>query len=140
MNNLPINRLTSVLQNLPVSRPAVNRRAEGDFGERLALKFLEGKGYRLVERNYCIRGGEIDLIMQKNGILVFAEVKTRRNSAFGHPAESIGMRKKIKLLRAIRTWLKDKNVKTSWRCDLVAIRFTSTRTAQISIFKNIFSD
>jgi putative endonuclease len=135
MKNLRRNPLTGVLQN-----PAVSRRGEGDFGERLALKFLEGKGYRLIERNYCIRGGEIDLILQKNGILVFAEVKTRHGTAFGHPAESLGTRKKIKLLHAVRTYLKEKSVRSAWRCDLVAISFRSPREADISIYKNIFTD
>ena len=140
MKILSINGLTIDGQNLPVNRQTVNRRAEGDFGERLALKFLSAKGYRLIERNWCIRGGEIDLILQKNGILVFAEVKTRRGNAFGHPAEAIGMRKKIKLLHAVRTYLKETNVKLPWRCDLVVIQFTSRIEAQISIYKNIFSD
>ena len=140
MNTLATNLLTQIRQNLPVNRAGVNRREEGDFGERLALKFLAGKGYRLVERNYCLRGGEIDLILQKNGIIVFAEVKMRRSPAFGHPAESIGTRKKIRLLRAIRTWQKEKELKSSWRCDLVAIQFTSGRQAKVWHYQNIFSD
>jgi len=140
MNNLPINPLTQIRQNLPVNRTGVNRRAEGDFGESLALKFLAAKGYRLIERNWCIRGGEIDLILQKNGILVFAEIKTRHGTEFGHPAESIGTRKKIKLLRAIRTYLKEKEVKMRWRCDLIAIQFTSGHQAKVWHYKNIYSD
>jgi len=117
-----------------------NRRADGALGEDLALKFLISKGYALVERNYCIRGGELDLIMQKNGILIFAEVKMRRSAAFGHPAEAIGVRKQIKLLRAIRTYLECRKPRKPWRCDLLVILFTSPLRAEITHFKNIFSD
>lgn len=108
----------------------------GGLGEELALKFMLQKGYTLIEKNHFIRGGEIDLILEKNGILVFVEVKTRRSAAFGAPFDALTHNKKQKLLRAIRTYLAEHPA--AWRCDLVAIEITG-RTARIQHFTNIFA-
>jgi len=117
-----------------------NRTMDGRFGEDLAIKHLLQKGYSLVTRNFRIRGGEIDLILQKDGILVFAEVKTRWTGSFGRAEDAITRYKKNKLLRAIAKYLDGQNGFTPWRCDLVAIQFVSPRQAQIRHYKNIFSD
>ena len=93
----------------------------GKLGEVLALKFLQNKGYQLILQNYHIRGGEIDLIMKKDGILVFVEVKTRRNELFGVPEEALTMHKQRTLVRAIYHYLLD-YPRHPWRCDLIAIR------------------
>jgi len=114
----------------------------GGLGEALALKYLLQKGYGLIKKNHFIRGGEIDLILEKNGILVFVEVKTRRSKAFGSPAESITPLKKQKLLRAIKTYLATPALRSlgegGWRCDLIAIEIQG-RTARIKHFTNIFA-
>ena len=61
----------------------------GVFGEGLALRFLVGKGYEVLERNYRSRRGEIDLILRRDGVLIFVEVKARRGRVFGDPLEAI---------------------------------------------------
>lgn len=68
-------------------------RATGDRGEELALRRLLAEGYELVERNYRTRYGEIDLILRHGDCLVFVEVKLRRGTAFGDPAEAVTPRK-----------------------------------------------
>lgn len=68
-------------------------RAAGDRGENLALRRLLAEGYELVERNYRTRYGEIDLILRHGACLVFVEVKLRRGTAFGDPAEAVTPRK-----------------------------------------------
>jgi putative endonuclease len=108
------------------------------MGEKLALRHLEGKGYRLITRNYFIRGGEIDLILKIDGILVFVEVKTRRSRRFGFAAEALTMTKKQKLLRAINTYRSRLPGYIPWRADLIAIDFTSENRANISHYQNIF--
>ena len=60
----------------------------GKFGEDLALIYLKRQGYKIIERNFRIRGGEIDIIAQDNNTLVYIEVKTRTSHAFGLPEES----------------------------------------------------
>jgi putative endonuclease len=68
-------------------------RSAGDWGEDLALRFLEERGYTVVERNYRTRYGEIDLIVQKEDSLVFVEVKLRRGRGYGDPLEAVTPRK-----------------------------------------------
>ena len=67
----------------------MNKRQTGSEYEGLAAKWLEGHGYQIVERNYRCRQGEIDLIAEKDGYLVFVEVKYRRSSEAGDPAEAV---------------------------------------------------
>ncbi|HEY4685902.1 MAG TPA: YraN family protein, partial [Dehalococcoidia bacterium] len=54
------------------------RRRFGDFGERVAASHLEAKGYRILERNWSVREGEIDLIASRGDDLIFVEVRSRR--------------------------------------------------------------
>lgn len=110
----------------------------GDLGENLACGHLTAKGYTLITKNYFIRGGEIDLILKKDGIIVFVEVKTRRTGKFGAAADALTPNKKRKLLRAIGTYLATLKGFTNWRADLVAIDFTSYNRANITHYKNIF--
>lgn len=79
--------------------------AQGRAGEDLAWAFLEKQGCRLIARNWHCRYGEIDLIVQHNGTLVFVEVKYRRNGNFGGSAYSINAAKLAKLQRSIETYL-----------------------------------
>jgi putative endonuclease len=82
----------------PISGP--RRRRFGDFGERVAASHLEAKGYRILERNWAVRQGEIDLIASRGSDLVFVEVKSRRGGAMGMPEESITGRKAAHLRAA----------------------------------------
>lgn len=94
----------------------------------------------MIERNYCIQGGEIDLILKKDGVIDFIEVKTRWNSRFGNATEALGYGKKQKLLRAICSYLRAKNLTTCWQCDLIAIQFSSQDQATVHHFKNVFTE
>lgn len=65
-------------------------REVGKRGEEIAAKYLQEKGYKILERNYSTKFGEIDLIASKNNILSFVEVKLKQNEDFGTPEEMIG--------------------------------------------------
>ena len=65
------------------------RQRLGRFGERLAAAHLEAAGYRIVERNFRCREGEIDVIAQRDAVLVFVEVRTRRGDAMGRAVDSL---------------------------------------------------
>jgi len=115
----------------------------GKFGENIAVQYLQQKGYELLKQNFHIQGGELDIIMQKNGIIIFVEVKLRTGKNFGEGFEAITFSKKQKLLRTIFTFLRnekstrEKPIK-QWQLDLVSIHFNSTKhTAQIQHFQNI---
>lgn len=117
-----------------------NTTTSGRYGETLALNFLISKGYKHILSNFWIRGGEIDLIMEKNGILVFVEVKSRWSNFFGPAEEAITWRKKQKLLRTINTFREAKKNIALWRLDLIAIDFTTISQAKVQHFKNIYAD
>lgn len=89
-------------------------RRTGERGEDLALRYLEKKGYVLVERNYQTRHGEIDLIMHDTGtgaaegILVFVEVKLRRGMGFGDPLEAVTPKKQARVRLTAEQYLAEK--------------------------------
>ena len=65
------------------------RQRVGRLGEDLARSHLESMGYTILEPNYRTRSGEVDLIAEFEGVLIFVEVRTRTGSAFGSPEESL---------------------------------------------------
>ena len=77
----------------------MNKRRTGSEYEGLAAGWLENQGYRIVEKNYRCRQGEIDLIAEKDGYLIFVEVKYRRTGQAGDPAEAVDCRKQKKISR-----------------------------------------
>ena len=81
-------------------------RAElGALGERLAAKYLEGKGYRILERNFRCRMGEIDLIALRGSDLVFTEGKLRKDASYGEAREFVTASKQRKLLMTAEYYL-----------------------------------
>jgi putative endonuclease len=65
----------------------------GEAGERYATDYLIKNGYKILDRNWRIRGGEIDIVALYKSTLVFVEVKTRTSTSYGTPEESIGYHK-----------------------------------------------
>ena len=81
------------------------RSALGRSGEDLASQLYQRDGYRIIERNFRCRQGEIDVIAAKDRTLVFCEVKTRRTDYFGDPVEAVGPVKQARLRRLAAAWL-----------------------------------
>lgn len=79
------------------------RQAVGRLGEELAARFLEEKGFQVVERNFRCRLGELDLIGWDKQTLVFVEVRTRSSTSFASPEESVNQRKQQRL-RRLAAW------------------------------------
>lgn len=78
----------------------------GKTGEDLAANWYKKQGFRIVERNYRTRFGEIDLIVQKNDKwIVFVEVKTRTGDSLGRPCEAVDIRKQKKLIAAAKQYI-----------------------------------
>ena len=73
------------------------RRALGDAGEDAVARWYVAAGYDVVDRNWRCREGELDLVLARRGVLVFCEVKTRRTTAFGVPAEAVTATKQRRL-------------------------------------------
>ena len=98
----------------------------GAFGEAWAVGHLTRLGYQILERNVRYRSGEIDIVAQQAGDLVFIEVKCRRSSRFGSPETSIDHRRFARLERAIGQDLVDRALEpASYRVDVVAIELNA---------------
>lgn len=93
----------------------------GRLGERYAANLLRCKGYQIVQANYRRRGGEIDIIAQKDGFLVFVEVKTRPEGALVDALESMGVRKQRCIIRTARQYLYESGCELQPRFDVVAL-------------------
>ena len=96
----------------------------GDFGEYVATDFLEAKGYRILERNFQVKGGEIDIVAETKNWLVFVEVKTRKSVLYGQPAESVDFRKQQHLLTAARMYLYQHPTQKDVRFDVIEVYAT----------------
>lgn len=77
----------------------------GNIGENIAEKHLKKKGYKILSRNYKARGGEIDIIAYRFGVLVYVEVKSRTNELYGTPAEAVDEKKVSNIKYAVRDFL-----------------------------------
>ncbi len=111
----------------------------GDEGERLAGKHLKKQGYRILVRQARTRLGEIDLIAMDQGVIVFVEVKSRRDDREGSPAEAVTLRKQRKLTQLGLMWLKRRGLLgRPCRFDVVAVRWDPAGKPIIEHFKNAF--
>ncbi|HRX61695.1 MAG TPA: YraN family protein [Candidatus Competibacter sp.] len=98
-----------------------SRIAQGAMAENLARRHLETRGLTLVTRNFRCRVGELDLIMRDGEQLVFVEVRSRRHSRYGTPAESVTRTKQQRLLRTAAFYLQHQDPDLPCRFDVVAI-------------------
>lgn len=92
----------------------------GAAGEKAAAKHLKKKGYKIIDTNYFVRGGEIDIIAHKDGYVVFVEVKTRTNDGFGTPVEAVGYTKQQRIKNAARFYMMN-NGEVDIRFDVIGV-------------------
>lgn len=113
----------------------------GFVAEGLAAKFLEQRNYKILDHNFRRPWGEIDVIAEKDNILVFVEVKAGTTNAPGFEPELRANREKmIKVVRTARTYLSYKKIspEKEWQVDIISIIFDKGRgVAQIKHFKNV---
>ncbi len=110
----------------------------GNLGEDLACKILKQHGYKIMARNFTIRGGEIDIIARDKEILVFVEVKTRYGNEFGYAREAVTPWKLHYLKKAALFYITQTNWgERPYRFDLVAIDYQDGQPV-IELLKNIY--
>ncbi len=110
----------------------------GQTGEEIACGYLLRHGYRIVERNFTRKWGEIDVIAREGDVLCFIEVKsvTRESEAY-RPEDMVHPWKQRKLMRAIESYLASHDAK-SWRFDVACVYMNmQTRRARVRILKDI---
>jgi putative endonuclease len=112
--------------------------AIGKAGEEEALRYLSQQGYRILERNYRCRFGEIDLIARDGKTLVFIEVKTRRSQRFGPAAASVTLVKQHHLIKAAQVYLaRTRQTDALCRFDVVTIDI-DTQKSRIELIRDAF--
>ena len=118
------------------------KKERGDWGEERAALYLRLHGYRVVERNFRCRQGEIDVIARKGGFIVFVEVKLRKNADFGEAREFVTYRKQLRVIRAAELWLVKNGCELQPRFDVIEIyapKGTDTVFPTIRHLENAFS-
>ncbi|MER7167062.1 YraN family protein [Micromonospora sp. NPDC000207] len=113
--------------------------AVGAYGERCALRHLIATGLRPVDRNWRCSAGEIDIVAWDGDVLAFCEVKTRRNEAFGTPAEAIVPTKARRLRGLAVRWLAATGTSAAeLRFDVLSVRLAAAGPARVEHVKGAF--
>lgn len=123
----------------------------GEFGEKLALRLIQKKGYRIVLANFKApigrnrRGvavtGEIDIIAFEKNVLCFIEVKTRSSDEFSSPLSSVDLRKQRQITRTARVYRKTFGLQNlKFRYDVVSIVLKNKQTPDIEIIKGFWNE
>ena len=113
--------------------------SEGKYGEDLACVYLKKAGYKILERNFRIRGGEIDIIAVDKQTLVYVEVKPRSSHRFGLPEEAVTYRKMNFLKRAAKFYRNNRlNLRLPQleRIDVLAIDLIDPKNPHYNLIQN----
>ncbi len=106
--------------------------AVGRYGERVAARFLRDAGWVVLDTNWRGYQGELDIVALDGDVLVAVEVKTRRGTGFGHPAEAVTPRKLARIRRLTGQWLSEHPVRTrSVRIDVIAVQVARRGAADV---------
>ncbi|MGL4913592.1 MAG: YraN family protein [Romboutsia sp.] len=110
----------------------MNNREKGEVGENIASKYLISKGAQIIERNYRIKSGEIDIIAKLDNELVFIEVKSRTNNRYGIPSEGVNNKKIKKITNTAKYYMLIHNLyDVPIRFDVVEIYFQDKKLKHI---------
>ncbi|WBM74005.1 YraN family protein [Saprospira grandis] len=97
----------------------------GILGEKMALEYLLKQGYQLKAKNWRYGRAEIDLIVFKKNVLIFVEVKTRKNATFGPPELAVTPKKQQLLFEAAAAYMHAQNYEEEIRFDVIAIQLSA---------------
>jgi putative endonuclease len=118
------------------------RRGLGQRGEELADAELRRRGYQILQRNWRCQDGEVDIVAEHDGWLVFVEVRTRRGEEMGSPEASITPAKRARLVRVAQRYLGEHVTHdVDWRIDVVAVEFSvGGELLRVDVYENAVSD
>ncbi|EMY3559018.1 YraN family protein [Flavobacterium psychrophilum] len=109
----------------------------GKFGEDLSVEFLQKKGYSILETNWTFQKAEIDIIAQKENILVIVEVKTRSSIDFGSPQDFVKPAKIQLLVKAVNEYVISNDLDLEVRFDIIAV-YKERKEFKIEHFEDAF--
>ena len=110
----------------------------GKEGEKIALKFLQNKGYIILHKNWRISYLEVDIIAEDKGEIVFVEVKTRSLNKYGDPEEAVEKKKEKDLVRLANAYLENIELEVPARFDIISI-IINHKNSNITHFEDAFS-
>ena len=114
----------------------MDTREVGRTGEELAEKYLQKEGYKVREKNFWCRFGEIDLIAVDGDYIVFIEVKTARNKSFS-PQENITAQKRARIIKVANYYRANVNFKENYRFDAIIVQIKKEKP-EFDLIKNAF--
>jgi len=104
------------------------RQAFGDLGERVAERWLRHRGWRVVQRRFRSGHRDIDLVVERDGVVAFVEVKARAGRDYGDPIEAVNWRKQRELARSAKVWVSRHGRPTdSYRFDVIGVLIEGER-------------
>ncbi len=117
-----------------------NNKLLGAFGEDMACGYLESIGYRIIERNFSCRVGEVDIIAMEGDTLAFIEVKCRTSISFGNPSEAVSYYKQKRIVKtALFFMTRNKIFDYMCRFDVIEVLTDGTKEkTNINLIKNAF--
>jgi putative endonuclease len=107
-------------------------------GERAAWEAYRRRGYRLLARNWRCRLGELDLVLERDGMVVFCEVKARASSLHGEPYEAVTAEKQRKVRALAQAFLATRRGDAECRFDVASVRLFVDGTARVRVFEEAF--
>ena len=114
-------------------------RQKGDTGEEAAVQFLEQKGWRIADRNWRCKYGELDIVAwDTDDTLVFIEVKTRSSEQFGGPEAALNFRKRTRIIRSAVTYMESTGYEWKVRFDVMAVIHREGAVRQIRHIEDAF--
>ena len=121
----------------------MNKRAIGNIGEAAVCRYLEERGYTIRERNFCVRGGEIDIIAQKGEEICFVEVKTRRVGSWETGDEAVTRTKINRIIRTAYDYFERRDINANdWyvRYDIASVEHWQGSVVNIDYLEAAFDE
>ena len=117
----------------------ISGKEKGNIGENIAAEYLKDNGYSILFRNFRTRFGEIDIIGEEHGYIVFIEVKARKNFQMGLPCESVSINKQRRIARMASLYIAINNLSDrNFRFDIVEMILDGENAKYIRILKDAF--
>lgn len=113
-------------------------RKNGLLGEVMAARYLRAEGYLIAEANFRTRQGEVDIIAQRDDMLIFCEVKTRSNTAIALPRESVDARKQRRIVLAALQYVRQIHFNGVMRFDVIEVTFTDNGSVIVQQLPDAF--
>lgn len=116
----------------------MDKKELGYFGEKVVAYYLEKKGYTILKRNFCIKGGEIDIIAQKDDIIAFVEVKTRAPDSLVNGFEAVTKSKKKLIMKTSEEYSYRNPHDFQPRFDVVWVTVDNRKVVGFNYIENAF--